>query len=345
MSGTTGNRTAVMIVGFGGPDCLGSVRPFMCNLMGFEPSDELVQRVERRYLTIGGASPLPAIASELAQALEARLVRQGHEVPVVLGMRYWAPLIGDTLHGLYEHGFRRVVAVSLSPFESKVATGAYRQAYEEALEGLEGMEIVEAPPLHTLSGFGGLLVGGAAEALTEVKEHKPALLVFTAHSLPLDDLDEDDPYVPALRGLVDRLAAILQMGEGSELDGTDSRLPGIEAYGCLDEPQPWLFAYQSKGNRPCEWLGPDLDDVVDVAIEGDYQAVVVAPVGFATDHMETVYDLDVVVAGKVLDAEMEFARAAVPNADELLVESIADAVVPLLETSPHKTEDQGSLPQ
>ena len=330
MSDNGQGRTAVMLVGFGGPDCIDSVRPFMCNLMGCEPSDELVERVKRRYLTIGGSSPLPAIAFQMAQALEAKLTEQGHEVPVVLGMRYWPPLIGETLRGLHHHGFHRVIAVSLSPFESKVATGAYREAYDAALAELEGMEVLEAPPLHTMSGFGGLLVGGTAEALTEVKDHRPALLVFTAHSLPVDDLEDDDRYAPALREFVDRMVGVLQMGEGAELDGSDQRLAGIRAYGSLEEPQPWVFAYQSKGNRPCEWLGPDLDDVVDAAIAGGFKAIVVAPVGFATDHMETLYDLDVVVAGRVLDADVEFARAPVPNADELLVDSIAQAVVPLL---------------
>lgn len=330
MSGNGQVPTAVMIVGFGGPDCLDSVQPFMCNLMGSEPSDELVERVRMRYLTIGGSSPLPAIAGELATKLEAKLTEGGHEVPVVLGMRYWDPFIGDTLRGLYAHGFRKVIVVSLSPFESKVATGAYREALDEAAGDLEGMELLEAPPLHTLSGFGGLLVGGAAEALTDVKDHPPALLVFTAHSLPVEDLDEDDPYVPALRGVVDRVVSILQMEPGSELDGTDERLAGVEAYGSLEEPQSWVMAFQSKGNRPCEWLGPDVDDVVDAAIAGGFKSIVVAPVGFATDHMETLYDLDVVLAGRVFDADIEFARAAVPNSDELLVDSIADSITPLL---------------
>ncbi|MBW6467937.1 MAG: ferrochelatase [Coriobacteriia bacterium] len=330
MSGNGQVPTAVMIVGFGGPDCLDSVQPFMCNLMGYEPSDELVERVRLRYLTIGGSSPLTAIAGELANKLEAKLAEGGHEVPVVLGMRYWDPLISDTLRGLHAHGFRKVIVVSLSPFESKVATGAYREALDEAAEDLPGMELVEAPLLHTLSGFGGLLVGGAAEALTEVKDHGPALLVFTAHSLPVEDLDDEDPYVPALRGVVDRIVSILQMEPGGELDGTDPRLAGVKAYGSLEEPQSWVMAFQSKGNRPGEWLGPDVDDVVDAAIAGGFKSIVVAPVGFATDHMETLYDLDVVLAGRVLEADIEFARAGVPNSDELLVDSIAEVIEPLL---------------
>lgn len=332
MSGNGRPRTAVMIVGFGGPDCLDAVRPFMCNLMGCEPSDELVDRVRLRYMAIGGASPLPAIAFEMAQALEARLTHDGHEVPVVLGMRYWPPFIGDTLRGLHHHGFRRVIVVSLSPFESKVSTGAYREAFDEVLPELEGMELVETPPLHELHGFQALHVAGAAEALTEIKDHKPLLLVFTAHSLPMEDLDAESTYVTDLRRFVDGVQTVLGMDQARELDGTDPRLPGISTYGSLEEPQPWVFAYQSKGNRPGEWLGPDLDDVIDAAIEGGYKAVAVAPVGFATDHMETLYDLDVVTADKVLKADLEFARAPVPNADLLLIGSLAEAVVPLLES-------------
>ncbi|MFU8891448.1 MAG: ferrochelatase [Anaerosomatales bacterium] len=330
MSGNGQVPTAVMIVGFGGPDCLDSVQPFMCNLMGYEPSEELVDRVRMRYLTIGGASPLPAIAGDIAGKLEAKLAEDEHRIPVVVGMRYWEPFIGDTLRGLYEHGFRRVIVVSLSPFESKVATGAYREALDEAVGDLEGMELVEAPPLHTMSGFGGLHVGGAAEALMEVKDHKPSLLVFTAHSLPVEDLDEDDPYVPEIRGVVDRIVSVLQTESGTELDGSDSRLEGVQTYGYLGPPQSWVMAFQSKGNRPGEWLGPDVDDVVDVAIAGGFKAIIASPVGFATDHMETLYDLDVVLAGRVLDADIEFARAPVPNADALLIDSIAEVIEPLL---------------
>lgn len=331
MSDQEESRTAIMLVGFGGPDSLASVRPFMRNLMGREPSDELVARVERRYLTIGGESPLTAIAFQLGRALEAKFTEAGEEVPVVLGMRYWHPFIGDTLRGLHHHGFRKVIVVSLSPFDSRVATGAYHEMIDEAAKDLDGLEIVWSPALHTLSAFGGLHTGAAAEALSDLKDHHPVLLVFSAHSLPCEDLGDDDAYVTQLHGLVDRMVAVLQMEEGGEMDGSDQRLPGIYAYGSLAEPQPWLIAYQSRGERRGEWLEPDVNDVVDAAMRGAFfKSIAVSPVGFATDHMETVYDLDVALAGDVLDGDLEFARAAVPNADELLVSSIYESITPLI---------------
>jgi ferrochelatase len=303
----------------------------MRNLMGHEPPDELVARVERRYLTIGGESPLTAIAYQLARALEAKFAEAEKDVPVVLGMRYWPPFIGETLRGLHHHGFRKVVAVSLSPFDSKVATGAYRDAVDEVLGDLEGMEVVWAPALYTLTGFGGLHTGAAAEALTDLKDHRPALLIFTAHSLPEDDLVDDDPYVTQLRGLVDRMVAILQMEKGGDVNGSDPRLAGIRGYGSLAGPQPWLIAYQSQGHRPGKWLGPNINDVAEAAIRGGiFKSIAVSPVGFATDHMETLYDLDVLLAGDVLDAGLEFARAPVPNTDELIVGSIYESVDPLI---------------
>lgn len=325
------DRTAIVLMGFGGPDRLESVRPFMRNLMGREPSDELVARVERRYLTIGGESPLPEIAHQIAQAVEAKFAEEGKEVPTVLGMRYWPPFIGETLRGLHHHGFRKVIAVSLSPFDSKTTTGAYRTVVDEVVEDLEGLEVVWAPPLHTLTGFGGLHTGAAAEALTDLKDHQPTLLVFSAHSLPLDDSEDSERYVAQLRGVVERLVSIMQMGEGAELDGADARLAGIRAYGSLEDPLPWVLAYQSKGERECEWLGPNVSDVADAAIEGGvFKSIAVSPIGFAIDNLETRYDLDVVLAGKVFNADLEFARATVPNADELLVNSIFDAVNELL---------------
>ncbi len=137
-------RTGVLITGFGGPDSLDAVAPFMCNLMGRDPSDELVERVCRRYLAIGGSSPLAEIAGSIAVKLSEELSDDDETWPIEVGMRYWHPFIEDGLGRLKEVGCDRVVAVSLSPFESKVATEAYREAIAEASESL-GIEVIEAP--------------------------------------------------------------------------------------------------------------------------------------------------------------------------------------------------------
>ena len=181
-------RTGVVLLGFGGPDSLDAVGPFMCNLMGREPSEELVERVCRRYLTIGGSSPIVGIASEIAAGLESRLVDAGHDFPVRVGMRYWDPFIEDALAELVDLGCDRVITVSLSPFESKVTSGAYREAVAETVAGLGDIEVIDAPLISEMPEFATFFAGAAAVALTDIAPNEGAIVVFTAHSLPESDL-------------------------------------------------------------------------------------------------------------------------------------------------------------
>ena len=134
----------------------------MCNLMGREPSQELVDRVCLRYLTIGGSSPIIGIAKEIAAGLESRLVEAGHDVPVRVGMRYWDPYIDDALAELKSLGCDRVITISLSPFESKVTSGAYQTAVAAAAEDLGGIELVEAPLISEMPEFVTFLAGSTA---------------------------------------------------------------------------------------------------------------------------------------------------------------------------------------
>lgn len=318
-------RTGVLLTGFGGPDSIEAVGPFMCNLMGTEPSDELVQRVCRRYLTIGGESPLNGIARDIAAKLGQYLAESGEVLPIEIGMRYWQPYIPDALAKLRAAGCDRVVTVSLSPFESKVAQGAYREAIEEAVSELGGLEIVEAPLVSTLPEFAEFYARSAAVSLTDMESSDGIIIAFTAHSLPESDLVDDDPYVEGLRGVADDVADLLGLGSGSDGVGADS-LGGFAAYGNASGDRPWFFVYQSKGNRPGAWLGPDLDELIDVLADSAFRGLLVVPIGFLTDHMETMYDLDVVAAGKALDSEVIFVRAAAANDDENVVAAVAESV-------------------
>lgn len=323
------STSAVMLMGFGGPDSLDAVEPFMCNLMGREPSEELLGRVRRRYLCIGGSSPLTGIAAELAAAVESELGGLGKTAPVRVGMRYWKPYIADTMGSLYSEGVRRIVAVSLSPFESKISHGAYREAISEAQERMPDLEVVEAPPLYELDDYVQFHAIACSAALQELDFPKKSVIVFTAHSLPLSDLVEDDPYVRGIRETADRVAGAIALGPGAEFED-ELQLPGIAAYGNLTGERPWVVSYQSKGNRPGGWLEPDIGEVIAAASRAAMEAVIVVPIGFATDHMETLYDLDVVAAQQALDAGMEFARSVTPNAHEMLAHGIATSVAELL---------------
>jgi ferrochelatase len=316
---------------YGGPVSLDAVHPFMCELMGREPSDEVLERVRRRYLVIGGASPLPQIVQLIATELQSKIAEFA---AVGVAYRYCSPTIAETLHAMYAEGFRRVVTVSLSPFESKTTTVAYAEAVREAVADLPDMEIVEAPPLNTLSDYALVHAGSLSVAIQDLDEAVTGriLIVFTAHSLPLDDLESDERYVSRVRAVSTYIAERIGLGPGEDFCD-DTRLPGIATYGNLEGERGWVLGFQSKGQRPGEWLGPDLTHVIDAAKEAGYSAVVVSPVGFATEHMETLYDLDVEAAGHALDIGLEWSRAAAPNDEGVFIDAIAAMLKPLIDPS------------
>lgn len=312
-------RDGVVIVAFGGPDCLDAVGPFMCSLMGREPSPDLLARTRARYEQIGGASPLHATARALATSVGAALAESGEPLPVEVGMRYSQPLIADAVESLASQGVERIVMVSLSPYEAAVTHGEYRAALESAATA-RGIEVLDAPVLSATPAFVDLQTDAAQAALAGAGDGAP--LVFSAHSLPRADVEADDSYVRGLEAAAAEVASRLGLAAGSR----GEVLPGIEAFGTREGARPWLVAYQSKGARGGEWLGPDLDDVIDAVAAQDLRGIVVVPLGFATDHMETCYDIDVVSAGRAAERGIAFVRSTLPNADPVLAAGIARAV-------------------
>jgi protoporphyrin/coproporphyrin ferrochelatase len=321
-------RTGVLLMGFGGPDSLDAVAPFCTNLMGREPSAEALERIKDRYRAIGGASPLPAIAADIACKLEAALTVAGRDVPVAVGMRYWHPLMAEGLQRLARAGVTRVVTASLSPFESPASSGAYREAVARAASGSPELTVLEAPSFRSEPAFVGSLADAAAAAVASLPSSARRAVVFTAHSLPVGEGGEER-YAAELRETATAVAARAGFAPPAE-GGVQGWLPGVEAYGSDSAEVPWLFAYQSKGQRGGEWLGPDIADVLRASAEAGYEAVAVSPVGFATDHMETLYDLDVVAASLAGEFGLAFSRAAVPNDSDRMVEALAGMVGPLL---------------
>jgi ferrochelatase len=147
------------------------------------------------------------------------------------------------------------------------------------------------------------------------------ILVFSAHSLPESDLVDDDPYIAGLRATANSIALKLGLAEGS--DAVFPMLKGLKLFGSSEAPRAWFLAYQSKGNRPGEWLGPDLDDIIDAVAGTQVKGLIVVPIGFMTDHMETMYDLDIVAADKAMRADLEWLRVPVPNQHPFIVEAVA----------------------
>lgn len=343
-------RTGVLLTAFGGPGDLDEVAPFMCSLLGCEPPEDALNQARRRYLTIGGASPLPAMAERIAVQLERTLnglpkaiepedapgfpgrlptlarATGDIKVPVAVGMLHSEPSIAAAVGRLADAGVRQIVSLPLSPFDAAATTGAYHAAAETAAAG-RGVRVIEAAIYRSSAQYLGVL----SEALELVRHDElireaRSIVVFTAHSLPVSDVERDPSYVEQLR---ETAAAVAERTGLGVTDGFEA-LGGIEAFGGHSGTHPWLLAFQSKGRRGGEWVGPDLDQVIDAAVAADFGAVVVSPIGFAIDHMETLYDLDVCAADRALSAGIEFARAAAPNDDDDMIEALAEAVTKVL---------------
>jgi ferrochelatase len=341
-------RTGVLITAYGGPRDLDEVAPFMCSLLGCEPEPGMLADARRRYLTIGGASPLPPMAERIAVQLERELAGlprgeeqdedapgflgvpkplpravEGIGVPVVVGMLHSEPSIAEAVAALAAAGVDRVVSLSLSPFEAAETTGAYREAVAAAAVEHDGLTVVEAADYRGSEPFLTALSNNLSAALFDDEMLPPhPLVVFTAHSLPVGSTEADPSYVEQLQKTAGEVAARVELGSP---DGFDD-LPGIEGFGGRGGRAPWVLAYQSKGRRGGEWIGPDLDEVIDAAIAAKFGSVVVSPIGFAIDHMETLYDLDVCAADRALSSDIEFARAKAPNDSQDMIDALAEAV-------------------
>lgn len=291
---------------FGGPENEAAVESFLSQLIGERGySPELLAQVKKRYRLIGGGSPLPGIVEKQARALEKELEKKGGFFRVLAGMRYTHPTIGEALHLFQKEGVGKVVPVSLSPHFSRITTGAYlEEAKRVKKEGSLPLEILPAFSWYDHP----LFIKGLALRVREglavfPPEKRPGVqVIFTAHSLPESYIRDGDTYVGELEATVEALVRVL---------------------GSVD----WHLAYQSRGRGGEKWLGPLAEEVLaDVRRKG-YRDVLVVPVGFTAEHVETLYDLDHVLRNQALDWGLNFQRAGALNTLPEFIQCLAAVVL------------------
>lgn len=295
---------ALLLLAFGGPRSLNEVEPFLTRLFrGRRPSPEQLERVKERYQLIGGSSPLPEITRGQAKELKKKLNEKGHSFESYVGMRYGHPLIEETLKEIIRDGIKDVIAIPMAPFRSRASTGAYVEEVNRVLKTMgNGLDVsfVEGWHSHPLfieairERIEEGLVGFSPEARMRIH------LIFTAHSLP-KSIIESDPYIKDMEESVKKV------------------LQGME-------PFPWHIAFQSKGGGPEEWIGPDVESVLtELAAQGDREVLVV-PIGFVSDHIEILYDIDIAFRQKAESLGMIMKRTRSLNASERFIEALASAV-------------------
>jgi ferrochelatase len=293
------NHTAIILIALGGPRSLDEVGPFMAAFLDRPAPGPLVQAVQERYRLIGGKSPLPGIVEAQARALERAL---GPQFRVYAGFRYSQPTVADAFARATAAGATRVIAVSLSPFATEVTTGAYRRACE-ALGDKDTCPLF-IPSWHDNPLFIEAWEERIFDGLKRYREtqRRYTVVIFTSHSIPVRFVAAGDPYRAQIEETVRLLVERLEL-------------------------KHWRIAWQSKGARATEpWLEPEVETVLDEAATQGYPAVLEVPVGFTCDHLETLYDIDIVHRAHAGKLGLLFERAESLNTSSFFIKALADIV-------------------
>jgi ferrochelatase len=295
---------ALLLLAFGGPRSLNEVGSFLTRLMmDRKPSQEQLERVKERYRLIGGSSPLPEITLGQAKALEKRLNTKGYPFKSYVGMRYGFPLIEETLKEILRDGIKEIIAIPMVPFRSRFSTEAYIEEVIRTKKNVEkGVEISFIERWHSHPLFLEAVQEKIREGLMEFNpdERKRVHLIFTAHSLP-KSMIKNDPYIDdmkeSVRGVIKKI-----------------------------KPLHWHMAFQSRGSGPEEWVGPDVEAVLVKLSEIKVKEVLIVPIGFVSDHIEILYDIDVLYREKAESLGMILKRSPSLNLSERFIEALSDAV-------------------
>jgi ferrochelatase len=277
---------AVVLMAYGSPSSPEDVRPYLEDIRGRPVSDQAVAELAERYRRIGGRSPL----DEVTEAQRAALARE-LGLPVFVGMKHWRPRIGEAVDAALAGGASRVIGVVLAPHYSRLSVGQYRKLLEEALAGRAELVVVES--WHDEPAF--------VQVLAERVRGTDAWVVFTAHSLPERTLTDGDPYREQL------LETSRLVAERAELER-------------------WSFAFQSASATGEPWLGPDVLEELERLANAGVRKVLLGPVGFVSDHLEILWDLDVEARERADELGLELARIESLNDDPRFIRALAGIV-------------------
>jgi protoporphyrin/coproporphyrin ferrochelatase len=290
-------KQGVLLLAHGAPERVEDVESYLNYVRGGRPSNpKVVGEVRHRYAEIGGSSPLLAWTRCQAEALSALL-----GLPVFFGMRNWHPFIAETMQQVQAAGLDRLAAVCLAPQYSDLSVGLYIRRTEEARQAAGvAARIMWARSFHDEV----LLIEAFAELLAPVAHGKKVL--FTAHSLPEKALAAGDPYDRETRATAAAVAVRLGL-------------------------QDWDFAYQSQGMTDDRWLGPTVESRLDLYASEGIQDVVVDPIGFVCDHVEVLYDIDILFKSYAAERGIALSRPPSLNGSPTFTRALAEVAARCLQ--------------
>jgi protoporphyrin/coproporphyrin ferrochelatase len=309
---------ALLVVSFGGPEKHEDVLPFLENVLrGKNVPRERMLEVAEHYYHFDGRSPINDQNKQLIAALEGECRSQGLSIPIYWGNRNWHPLLADTLKQMHAEGVRRAAAFVTSAFGSYSGCRQYREDIARAQQtaDVQDMVIEKLPNFCDRPEFIAAMADRVRAAMAELSaEHSEAgersgsapitaeQLIFTAHSIPVG-MAEASPYLRQLKEASARVAAACGISN-------------------------WTLVYQSRSGPPSQpWLAPDICDYLREQHAAGVRSVIICPIGFISDHMEVLYDLDTEARALCDQLGMKMVRAGTAGAHPKLVSMVCDMVL------------------
>ncbi|MDY3973429.1 MAG: ferrochelatase [Veillonella caviae] len=296
-------RMGLLVMAYGTPRSEADILPYYTNIRrGYPPTEEEVTTLTKRYAAIGGLSPLAKLtelqAQELVKQLNERSTR--YEFELFIGNKHIEPSIEEAVSRMAEAGIEEAVAIVMAPYFSIFATASYFERAQRRAKRY-GMKIHEVQAWNEEPQFVAYWVNALKVTLQEVTNPESVAVVFTAHSLPYHVIHMGDTYPQMVEATAHGIA----------------EAAGIDHY---------YMAWQSAGVRG-DWLTPDVEAVTqEVAAKTEAQTVIYVPIGFVCDHLEVLYDNDIVCKDLCEHLGLQYTRVPMPNGNPLFVEAMTQAV-------------------
>ncbi|ROQ37175.1 ferrochelatase [Frondihabitans sp. PhB188] len=324
---------AILLAGFGGPEGQDDVIPFLRNVTrGRGIPEERLEEVAHHYRHFGGISPINQHNRELKAALEAELARREIDLPVLWGNRNWEPYMADAVREAADQGYTKLIAIATSAYSSYSSCRQYREDFAMALDDTELRDRVQIDKVRQFfdhPGFVQPFIDGVRDALVKARAEIDGIdlttevqVLFSTHSIPSTDaaksgpeargFDADGAYAAQHRAVAEVVMAAAEAALELRSDAT----------------VPWQLVFQSRSGPPSmPWLEPDINDAIHALKGGPTKAVVIVPLGFVSDHMEVMWDLDNEALESCEEEGFWAVRTPTPGIDPNYVTGLVDLVL------------------
>jgi protoporphyrin/coproporphyrin ferrochelatase len=308
------SKQAVLLLAHGTPETIEQIPEYLRNVVsGRAMPQAVIEEIQHRYALIG-RSPLTEITQEQGRLVETELAAAGMPVKVYVGMRNWRPYIPDVVHQMRADGVEEAAVICMAPQNSRTSVGLYRRAVEAEAGGVR-IDFTAGWAHHPL------LIEAFVERLRPAVSNlsaqigQPAPVLFTAHSVPSRTVQPPAGIDGQPR---------LWPGEGADPYAEEAKGTAAMVAASVPEISQWWFAFQSQGASGGEWIGPSVESTLESIAAAGLRAVILQPIGFLCDHVEILFDVDILFREYAMKLGIKLGRPESLNASPTLARAVAD---------------------